>query len=49
MDQIGLGVELMGYGLAGVFSFLIIFFFLIKALLYLFPEKSGQKEDEKNS
>jgi hypothetical protein len=48
MDQIGLGFQVMGYGLVGVFSFLIIFFFTIKALLYLFPEKSEQENADTN-
>jgi hypothetical protein len=46
MNQIGLGFQVMGYGLAGVFSCLIIFFVTIKALLFLFPDKS---EDEKTN
>jgi Na+-transporting methylmalonyl-CoA/oxaloacetate decarboxylase gamma subunit len=46
MDQIGIGIEVMGYGLAGVFSFLIIFFFTIKALLFLFPDKSEEEKSD---
>ncbi len=44
MDQIGLGFELMGYGLSGVFTFLIIFFFTVKVLLFLFPDKSEKEK-----
>jgi len=44
VDQLGLGFQVMAYGLAGVFSFLIIFFFSIKALLYLFPDKHEEEK-----
>ena len=47
MNQIGLGFQVMGYGLTGVFTCLIIFFFTIKALLFLFPDKS--EEEKTNS
>jgi hypothetical protein len=43
MNQIGLGFQVMWYGLAGVFSCLIIFFFTIKALLFLFPDKPEEE------
>lgn len=39
MTNIGLAFMLMGYGLAGVFSVLIVFYLVIKLLTTLFPEK----------
>lgn len=39
MDLIGLGVQMMIYGIAGVFGVLIIFYFMIKILLKVFPDK----------
>lgn len=39
MEQIGLAFQLMGYGLAGVFSVLILFYVVIKLLGVMFPEK----------
>jgi hypothetical protein len=48
MDQIGLGFQVMGYGLVGVFSCLIIFFATIKALLYFFPDKPEKDNSDAN-
>jgi hypothetical protein len=48
MNQIGLGLQVMMYGLAGVFSCLIIFFITIKALLFLFPDKPEAKNADAN-
>ncbi len=39
MDEFGLGLELMAYGLTGVFVVLILFFIVIKLLLIVFPYK----------
>ncbi len=36
MNDIFLGVKLMGFGLAGVFSVLIIFYLIIQALKKIF-------------
>lgn len=43
MNELGLGVELMMYGLTGVFVVLIMFFFVIKLLLKIFPYKEETK------
>jgi len=40
MNEFGLGLELMAYGLTGVFAVLILFFIVIKLLLAIFPHKS---------
>lgn len=45
MDLIGKGLELMGIGLAGVFTVLIIFYFMIKLLLKAFPPKEENKTE----
>lgn len=39
MDNVNLGLQLMGYGLTGVFMVLILFYIVIKLLLKLFPLK----------
>ncbi len=39
MTQIELAVMLMGYGLAGVFTVLVLFYIVIKILSVVFPEK----------
>lgn len=39
MSAIGAAFMLMGYGLIGVFSVLIIFYLVIKLLMQVFPEK----------
>jgi hypothetical protein len=39
MDSLNLGLQLMGYGLTGVFMVLILFYAVIKLLLILFPLK----------
>lgn len=39
MNTLALGIELMGYGLLGVFSTLIAFILMILALTKLFPHK----------
>lgn len=43
MNELGLGIELMMYGLTGVFVVLIMFFFVIKLLLKIFPYKEESK------
>ncbi|SDY93933.1 Oxaloacetate decarboxylase, gamma chain [Proteiniborus ethanoligenes] len=39
MENIGVGLEMMLYGIGTTFSILIIFYFSIKLLSKLFPEK----------
>lgn len=39
MSDISLGLQLMGYGLIGVFTVLILFYFTIQLLMKLFPHK----------
>lgn len=39
MDNVTLGLQLMAYGLIGVFMVLILFYAVIKLLLKLFPLK----------
>jgi len=39
MDLIGLGIQVMIMGLAGVFVVLILFYFMIKGLIKVFPPK----------
>ena len=43
MNELGLGIELMMYGLTGVFVVLIMFYFVIKLLLKVFPYKEETK------
>jgi Na+-transporting methylmalonyl-CoA/oxaloacetate decarboxylase gamma subunit len=44
MSDISLGLQLMQYGLAGVFLVLILFYFMIKALMKLFPYQPENEE-----
>ena len=39
MDEFKLGLELMGYGLTGVFMVLILFYAVIRLLVKVFPYK----------
>ncbi len=39
MHELELGLELMGYGLVGVFTVLILFYFMIRVLVKVFPYK----------
>lgn len=39
MSDLNLGVQLMGYGLLGVFSVLVLFYFTIQLLMKVFPHK----------
>lgn len=39
MELIGLGLEVMLFGLTGVFLVLIFFYFMIKLLIKIFPSK----------
>jgi len=39
MSHIDLAFILMGYGLIGVFSVLVVFYLIVKLLTKLFPEK----------
>ena len=43
MTNIQLGVELMGYGLIGVFSVLLIFMGSIKLLTVVFPPRDDEE------
>lgn len=43
MHEFSLGLQLMGMGLVGVFSVLIIFYLTIKALMFLFPYKESEQ------
>ena len=45
MTHMQLGVALMGYGLIGVFSVLLLFILLIKLLTTIFPHKKETPED----
>lgn len=42
MNDLTLGWQLMGYGLAGVFTTLIMFMFVIWLLTKIFPEKGDK-------
>lgn len=39
MTDLQLGFQLMGLGLVGVFSVLILFYFTIQILMKVFPQK----------
>jgi len=43
MSEISLALQLMVYGLAGVFLVLILFYWTIKALLKIFPYKKEEQ------
>ncbi|MBZ4646339.1 MAG: hypothetical protein PWR27_1297 [Petroclostridium sp.] len=45
MDQINLGLQLMGYGLAGVFLVLILFYAVIRLLVKIFPYNPEEEQD----
>lgn len=40
MENLELGFKLMGYGLAGVFTVLILFYFMIKLLMKVFSKSN---------
>ncbi len=40
MSDLSLGIQLMGMGLVGVFSVLILFYGTIRLIMKLFPYKS---------
>ncbi|MDR2933260.1 MAG: OadG family protein [Oscillospiraceae bacterium] len=44
MNDMQLGFQLMGYGLLGVFSVLIIFMIVIKLLTVIFPAEKESKD-----
>ena len=46
MTEFQMGLELMLYGLAGVFVVLILFFVVIKLLVAIFPYKEEKKSDQ---
>lgn len=39
MQEFSMGLQLMGLGLTGVFTVLILFYFTIQVLMKLFPYK----------
>lgn len=43
MSLMQMGLQLMGYGLVGVFSVLLIFMGFIKLLTTVFPEKDENR------
>ncbi|NLK72395.1 MAG: OadG family protein [Clostridiales bacterium] len=43
MSDMDLGLQLMAYGLAGVFTVLVLFYLGIKLLVKLFPYKEEEK------
>ncbi|NLY18599.1 MAG: OadG family protein [Clostridiaceae bacterium] len=45
MSDLSLGLQLMEYGLAGVFLVLILFYVLIIILMKLFPYHPEKEED----
>lgn len=45
MNQLDLGFQVMGYGITGVFTVLILFYFMIKGLLKLFPYKAEEENE----
>lgn len=46
MNDISLGLELMGYGLAGVFLVLILFYVMIVLMVKIFPFHPESEEKE---
>lgn len=45
MDELWLGVQLMGYGLSGVFGVLLVLILLIKLLVRIFPADGAENGD----
>lgn len=45
MSEISLGLELMKYGLLGVFSVLILFYVMIFALMKIFPYRNEENNN----
>jgi hypothetical protein len=43
MNDINLGIQLMGFGILGTFTVLILFYFIIKILMKVFPYKSDEQ------
>lgn len=46
MSEISMGFELMGYGLAGVFLVLVLFYGMILLMMKIFPQRSESDETE---
>ena len=44
MSDIMMGLQLMGYGLAGVFLVLILFYGIIRLMVKLFPYKPEEEK-----
>ncbi len=42
MEYFDVGLKLMGYGLLGVFTVLILFYFMIKIMMKVFSEKENK-------
>jgi Na+-transporting methylmalonyl-CoA/oxaloacetate decarboxylase gamma subunit len=45
MGNVLIGLKLMGFGLAGVFTVLILFYFMIKILMRVFNENEEKTEN----
>lgn len=43
MEELMLGVELMAYGLIGVFTVLILFYLMVVIIIKLFPYKEEKQ------
>ena len=46
MSEISMGLQLMGYGLAGVFIVLIVFYAMILLMMKIFPHRPESEETE---
>lgn len=46
MNDISLGLQLMVYGLAGVFLVLILFYVMIMLMMKIFPYRPESEENE---
>ncbi|MBP7175946.1 MAG: OadG family protein [Thermoclostridium sp.] len=46
MSEISMGLQLMAYGLAGVFVVLILFYFMIMLMMKIFPYRAENEETE---
>jgi Na+-transporting methylmalonyl-CoA/oxaloacetate decarboxylase gamma subunit len=46
MSEISMGLQLMGYGLAGVFLVLILFYVMILLMMKIFPYRPESDETD---
>lgn len=46
MSDVSMGLQLMGYGLAGVFLVLILFYVMILLMMKIFPYRPESEENE---